>query len=212
MGDKFVWITVIATIAILGAIVYFGSSSAPRIATPKKIDAAELIRDHSQRLGEKTAKYTVVEFADFQCPACAATYPELKKLLAHYGDKIQLIIRNLPLAIHPHADIAARAAIAAGNQGKFFEMHDFLYERQSSWSTKLDPKKTLVGYAEELKLNMDQFNKDLADPKTTDIISTDLGDAEALGLTGTPTIYINEKRYNGSPDFNSIKTFIDTLK
>lgn len=212
MGDKFVWGTIIATIAILGAIVYFGSSSAPQAATPKNIEEAELIREHSQILGKEDAKYTVVEFADFQCPACAGAHPQIKRLLSEYGDDIRLVIRNFPLNIHPHADITSRAAIAAGNQGKFFEMHDMLFERQNSWSTKLDPKKTLVSYAEELGLNLDQFNKDLGDAKTTDIISTDLGDAQALGLTGTPTIFINEKRYAGSPDFDSMKAFIEALQ
>lgn len=213
--DKFVIGTIIATVLILGGIIYFGSSNAPKIATPKDIENAELIRDHSEILGSKseTAKYTIVEFGDFQCPACASAHPHLKQLLTAYGDDLKFVFRNLPLNnIHPHADLGARAAIAASRQGKFEEMNNMLFERQSDWSTKLDPIKTLVKYAEEIGLDKNQFNSDLRSEETTDIIATDLGDAEALGLSSTPTFYINGERYAGSATFDAMKAYLDSLK
>ncbi len=137
--------------------------------------------------GKTSALVTVVMFSDFQCPACGATHPILKKVAAEYGDKVRFVVRDFPLTnIHENAFPAALAAKAAFNQGKFFEYSDKLYSNQ----TALDAT-SLKKYAADLGLNLKQFEIDLTDEKTAAEIRKDMSDGESYGIKGTPTIFIN---------------------
>ncbi len=137
--------------------------------------------------GKATAPVTVVMFSDFQCSACSGTHPVLQEVLKTYGDKIRFVVRDFPLVtIHENAYNAALAANAAHAQGKFFEYTEILYANQS----KLD-EVSLIGYAAQIGLNVKQFETDLKSKKYAPEIEKDIADGKSLGITGTPTIYIN---------------------
>lgn len=135
--------------------------------------------------GKKDAPVTIVEFSDFQCPYCKRTAPLLDKVLKNNPDTVKLIFKNLPLRIHRYAELAARAAAAAQEQGKFWEFYHALFSSQ-----KLNPQ-VISSLAEKLKLNMTKFEKDMASKKTEQRIIRDIRDADEIGVTGTPAIFIN---------------------
>ena len=140
--------------------------------------------------GRQTAPVTVVMFTDFQCPACSAVHPVLKKVLAEYGDKIRFVVRDFPLTnVHENAFRAALAANAAYAQGKFFEYTDLLYKNQNA----LD-KDSLEKYAADLGLNQKQFDLDLTSEKFAADVKKDMADGKTYGITGTPTIFVNGVR------------------
>lgn len=148
--------------------------------------------------GNPNAPVTLEEFGDFQCGACGSYHPEVKKIEAEYGDKLKVIFRELPLVtMHPHALLAAQAAEAAGLQGKFWEMHDKLYDNQVTWTEKSDLVPVFVDYAKQIGLNPDQFMKDLNGEKVAARIFQDGKRAHSLGLKGTPTFFVNGQEAKG---------------
>jgi len=144
--------------------------------------------------GNPNAPVTLEEFGDFQCPSCGAYYPELKKIEAEFGDNLKVIFRELPLLpMHEHALLAAQAAEAAGLQGKFWEMHDKLYENQAKWVAEKDLVPVFVDYAKQIGLNPDQFMKDLNGEAVAARIFQDGKRAHSFGLKGTPSFFVNGK-------------------
>lgn len=140
-----------------------------------------------------SATVTLVEFGDYVCPACGSYAPYVKKVLTDYAGKINYVFRNYPLSYHTNAPMASYAALAAGIQGKYWEMHDKLYMTQSTWSESNDAKSVFVNYASELGLNKDQFLTDMNSQAVKDIVSQDKKDGDIVGLRGTPTFYLNGK-------------------
>lgn len=208
---KFILGTVIAMLLLFVGIIYFGASNTPEAIPVAQVEKAELVRDHSQVLGNRKSKVTVIEFGDFQCPACASVHPMLKQLTQEYGDKIAFVFRHFPLSsIHSNADLAARAAEAAGAQDKFWEMHDMLFERQGEWSGALKARDRFVKYAQELGLDTDKFDTDLTSSNIEDRIALDKGDGQALGVNSTPTILINGQVTNART-LEALKAEIDAL-
>ena len=156
--------------------------------------------DEAITLGEKVkgnteAAVILAEHSDFQCPACAKFTPALKEVMDLYGDRIRFEYHHFPLiSIHPSAELAARVAEAAGAQGKFWEMHDLLFERQTSWSQNINPKNQFTGYAEELGLDIDKFNRDLNSKTVREAVQNDMREGRALKINSTPTFYLNGER------------------
>ncbi len=146
--------------------------------------------DRQPSRGTADAPVTVVMFTDFQCPACSGTYPVLQEVLKGFGDKIRFVERDFPLTtLHEHAYRAALAANAANAQGKFFEYTEILYQNQS----KLDDV-SLVAYAAQLGLDTKRFEADLKGKKFASEVDRDIADGKTLGITGTPTIFVNGVR------------------
>ena len=144
--------------------------------------------------GNPKASVTLEEFGDFQCPSCGAYYPELKKIEDEFGDRLRVVFREMPLVpMHEHALLAAQAAEAAGLQGKFWEMHDKLYENQTKWAETKDLVPIFVDYAKQIGIDPDQFMKDLNGDKVATRIFQDGKRAHALNVRGTPTIFVNGK-------------------
>jgi protein-disulfide isomerase len=154
-------------------------------------------KDHAQ--GPATAPVTLVEYGDYQCPYCGEAYPILKEVKKRMGNSLRFVFRNFPLTeMHPNAFAAAEAAEAAGVQGKFWEMHDMLYENQE----KLKPQ-DLVGYAMALKLD-ERFVKDVNAGTFTARIKHDFQTGLMSGVNGTPSLFINGERYDGERDVESL--------
>lgn len=164
---------------------------------------------HTQGAGNKGV--TLVEFGDFECPACGAYYPILQQIKQKFGDDITFEFRHFPLSnIHPNAFAAHRAAEAAGNQGKFFEMHDLLYEKQREWAGKSNAARTFEGYAQSLNLDMEKYKADVASSKTNSIINADIKTGQEIGADSTPTFVLNGKKLDQPPrDLESFIKLID---
>lgn len=141
--------------------------------------------------GEAGAPVTLEEFGDFQCPPCARLHPELKKIEAEYGSRLRVIFRNYPLPMHEHAVNAARAAEAAGRQGRFWEMHDMLYDQQNTWKNQPDVRPLFTDYAATIGLDVEQFKRDVDSMEVTTRIGSDVQRANALNITGTPAVLLN---------------------
>lgn len=150
--------------------------------------------------GKADSKVKLVEFGDFQCPACKSYFPLVQELKSTYGDRVAFQFSHYPLTqIHPNAFISSRAAEAAGKQGKFFEMHDLLYENQDNWASNGNPTSIFEGYAQELGLNLEQFKSDMVSSTVSDTINADAKAAQALGATSTPTFVLNGKKIEKNP-------------
>jgi protein-disulfide isomerase len=155
-------------------------------------------RDHTQ--GPVTAAVTLVEYGDYECSYCGDAYPVLKELTAELDDKVRLVFRNFPLTqIHPHAQRAAEAAEAAAAQGRFWQMHDVLYERQEALEDE-----DLVAYAAELSLDLDRFQVELTQGVYFERIREDVMSGVRSGVNGTPTFFINGRRHDGAWDLRSL--------
>lgn len=195
------------TAAIIIGIVIIGGKSAPPPITAKKVDAGQTILATSHKLGSDDAKAKLVEFGDFQCPACGAAHPVLKQLKSQFGDKVQFVFRNYPLStIHQNADNGSRAAEAADMQGKFWEMHDKLFENQNAWSNSTKAKDIFVTYAKDLGLDAEKFAKDFDSQAVIDRIAQDKGDGDALGVDATPTFFLNGVKYNGQTTVDALSS------
>lgn len=192
----FVLIVIVLVAAVAGGWVLLRSSQQSRNSnTPTPDPATEVQGAEPPHLrGNANAPVLLEEFGDFQCGACGSYYPELKKIETEFGDKLKVIFRELPLVtVHQHALLAAQAAEAAGLQGKFWEMHDKLYEDQVTWTTKNDLVPVFVDYAKQIGLNTDQFMKDLNGEKVAGRIFQDGKRAHSFGLKGTPSFFVNGK-------------------
>jgi protein-disulfide isomerase len=145
--------------------------------------------------GNPNAPVTLEEFGDFECPTCGLYASELKKIESDFGDKLRVIFREYPLypTPHKHALIAAQAAEAAGLQNRFWEMHDKLYENQKPWSEANDVMPIFVQFAKEIGIDSDRFSRDLNGEAVATRIFQDGRRAHALGVTGTPSFFVNGK-------------------
>ena len=141
--------------------------------------------------GMATARVTVEEFSDFQCPACGGLEPGLRRVMKDYEDRVRFVFRNYPLQMHKYAFQASRAAEAAGAQGKFWEMHDMLYDNQKEWSDSMEPRVQFDSYATRLGLDVQRFKADMERQDLADRVKADLLRGNSLGVKGTPTVYLN---------------------
>jgi protein-disulfide isomerase len=154
--------------------------------------------------GATSAPLQVVIFSDFQCPFCGRVEPTLKQMEKEYGGKVRMTWKNYPLPFHPNAEPAAEAAMAAGAQGKFWEMHDKLFGNQQ----QLD-RATYEKYAQELGLDMGRFKADLDGQKYKGQIESDTKEGQAVGVSGTPAVFINGRKINGAYPWDTFKKIAD---
>ena len=142
--------------------------------------------------GPADAPLTVIEYSDFQCPFCAEYATMLATLRAKYGDHVRFIFRNYPLANHEYATIAAKAAYAASLQGKFWEMHDLLFQNQAEWSESDDPRPYFDAYAESLGLDLERFHADADAQSTKDFIEQQATAGKQGGVSHTPWFVVGD--------------------
>jgi protein-disulfide isomerase len=161
--------------------------------------------------GNPNSKVTLTEYVDFQCEACYAFYPTVKEVKEKYKDTVKFEIKYFPISSsHLNALAAAAAAQAAAKQGKFFEMHDMLFERQKSWENmSTERTATFESYAKEIGLDIAQYNTDLASAETKAIINADLAEVKKLGGDGTPTFALNGEKIDNPQ--NTVEAFTKLL-
>jgi len=149
--------------------------------------------------GNAESKVVVIEYSDFQCPACRAYEPLVNQLYKEFGDRVLFVYRHFPLfSIHPNADGAARAAEAAGQQGKFWEMHDLLFVNQSSWSKLVNAESVFTGYAEKLGLSLDAYTAAFESAEARQSVADDYARGLKMGVNSTPTFFLNGSKIRPS--------------
>jgi protein-disulfide isomerase len=160
-------------------------------------------RDHIQ--GPADAPVTLVEYGDYQCPYCGAAYPIIKEVQARMGERLRFVFRNFPISTsHPRAEQAAEAAEAAAAQGRFWEMHDLLYENQARLRDE-----DLHAYAERLGLDLGTFDRELAEHVYAERVHEDFMSGVRSGVNGTPTFYVNGARHDGPYDLETLVAVLE---
>ncbi len=185
MQIKAIIIFVLVTIGMLLGVGVLLS----QFGTSAEVPIADIAGE--RRYAQGAGPITLVEFSDFQCPACQTVEAPLKQILAKYPGKVTLVYRHFPLTtIHKHAQIAAQAAEAAHAQGKFWEMHDILFAKQAEWSTQEDPMAAFIQYATALGMDSARFVADTQGQASKDAVAIDTAAATKYRLSGTPTFYL----------------------
>jgi protein-disulfide isomerase len=154
--------------------------------------------------GSESAKVTIVEWADFQCPFCVRVAPTLEQINKEYGDKVRFAFKHLPLSMHNKAQAAHQASEAAHRQGKFWEMHDRIFASPKDLS-----EETYLKYASEIGLDVDRYKSDFDSSPVRKAIEEDLEQARKLGVTGTPSFFINGRFVSGAQPYGSFARIID---
>lgn len=159
--------------------------------------------------GNDSAKAVLIEYSDFQCPACGSYYPLVKALHEEFGDSLLVVYRHFPLSqIHANAEPAGRAAEAAGKQGKFWEMHDLLFERQKEWSVDRNASGTFAAYAGALGLDTSRFINDFNSQEVKAEVAADYESGFRAGIAGTPTFFLNGKKIQNPRSYEEFKKVI----
>lgn len=212
MNSRFGIILAVIIIGFLG-ILFIGKrdSAAPVDENGNAVQAS------SYTYGEGKANVTLVEYGDFECPGCGAYFPIVSQLKEKYKDQITFQFRNFPLSsLHPNAMAAHRAAVAAEKQGKFWEMHDLLFQGQSTWNAQsgnnFEQATTIFeGFAEQLELDLDTYKADRDSAATNSLIQADIKAGKDLQVTGTPTFFLNGEQLDitGGLDLDAFSKIID---
>jgi protein-disulfide isomerase len=187
-------ILMIGSALIVGVTVGIGfamSSGTEDSAAPTAVvEESRLVRSDSPTLGPADAPVTLVEFLDPECESCRAAHPAIKEIMINYEGRVRLVVRYFPL--HTNSVLAALATEAAGQQGRYWEMQDLLFERQPEWGEqRTETPEVFIAYAETLGLDMAQFRADMQNLTYLERIERDRADGQALGVNGTPTFFVN---------------------
>ena len=190
--------TILISIAILFVVVFIARALMAPESSQTNTSSSELSQQDKDALktgatiGDPNSKVVVTEFGDYQCPACAAWHTFVKDtMLPKYQGQILFVFKNFPLPIHKNAKASAYAVEAAGLQGKFWEMHNIVYENQSEWENESNPNGKFEEYANRVGLNIDQWKKDKESSKIKDLVEKDTKLGEKLNLPGTPSFLVN---------------------
>jgi protein-disulfide isomerase len=203
-------IIVLAVAVAGGAAVYF--SRQPDQATKPSDTSSSALKNTGggHFRGPENAKVTLVEFGDYQCPSCKAYHPVVLEALSRYPQQVRLEFHHYPLvSIHANSMAASLAVEAAGEQGKYWEMHDLLFEHQDEWSKSPNPETDFVALAQRLGLNQNAFMQAMRSPQLQDRVLQDVVRAREANVEAVPTFFIDGQRQSLQP---SISAFVDTIE
>ncbi len=194
---------------IVGALIWglgqFLNNSSTKNPTP----SVSTISVSDQIKWNREAKVVLIEYSDFQCPACAAYYSVLKQVAADFKSDVAFVYRHFPLRqIHQNSELAARAAEAAGKQGKFWEMHDLLFENQKEWSGEKKAEELFKRYAVSLNLNVEQFGTDIDSQEIKDKVNNDYRSGVSFGINATPTFFLNGEKLQNPRTYEEFKSLL----
>ncbi|MCB2141293.1 DsbA family protein [bacterium] len=215
--DKFMLGIITITVVVMFGGVWFVSrlfndpASSSNGSIPVSEDKKQLLEvvsdDHIK--GNKEASVTLVEYLDFECEACRAYYPMVKQLAEEFNDDIRVVNRYFPLPGHKNSMTAALAVEAASRQGKYWEMHDKLYEEQINWGERKSADPTIFeNYAKDIGLNMEQYKNDLTDKELKSRVNRDKNSGTRLGVSGTPTFFLNGEKIPNPKSAEDFRNFI----
>jgi len=203
------WLSVLVGLGLIvwGMVIIVKNYDPSIVSNAVKIENIVVSDDWVK--GDKNAKVIIHEYADFECPACAFYSPIINKISTDYGNKIAFVYRYFPLPSHSNALPTAYAAEAAGKQGKFWEMHDLLFLKQSEWQSKTNAREISIGYAKSLGLDVVKFSKDIDSKEVKDRVGRDLKEADRTNMPGTPTVFINGTQIETPRSYDEFKEIID---
>lgn len=195
---------------ILGAVGFFGYKiyaffTAP---VPEVVQEPVEIVGSDWTKGSQEYEVTLLEYGDFQCPACASYFPMVKQLLEEYPEELRVVYRHFPLPSHKNAYAAALAAEAAGDQGKFWEMHDILFEKQDDWANVFNPKDKFVEYAQGLELDTERFVSFYESDEAKEKVDADMLSGNKLGVNATPTFYLDGDKLESVGSYQELSSKI----
>lgn len=206
---KYAFVILAVIILSAGVLVVFNRTGNPSGQYASVIGGIKE-GDHSK--GSQSPKVTIVEYSDFQCPACAAFYPLLKRVSEEYAGEVAVVYRHFPLRqIHINAEFAARASEAAGIQGKFWEMHDSLFEHQKEWAESLNAKALFSSYAVFLGLDVGKFNADFDSAAVVAKVENDYRSGLAAAINATPTFFLNGKKMQNPRSYEEFKKAVNEI-
>lgn len=205
-----VWVS---AILVAGAV----AAGAWSVATSSKTGAerptpgflSEKVGPSDRTKGSLSPSVTLVEYSDFQCPACGIYYPLIEKAIAEYSDRLAFTYRHFPLPQHKNALAASYASEAAGKQNKFWEMYQMIFEHQSDWSDETNAAQIFEGYAEEIKLDLTRFKTDMASSEVSDKVAHDRATGVNSGVNSTPSFYLNGKKMQNPRGYEELKALIE---
>lgn len=200
------WLIISVSSFLFLAFFVFVIIQAKQAKNSQKTEIPISSSDHIR--GNKDAKLTIVEFSDFQCPACAQTEPMVEKLLTDYPKDVRLVYKYFPLPGHKNSRPAAYAAQATDKQEKFWEMHDLLFKRQNEWAQSDSPIDIFKIYARSLKLDTDKFEKDINSKEVADKVDNDYNQGLNLAIDATPTFFLNGEELTIA-SYNDFKNAVD---
>lgn len=208
------WLGVLVLIVV--SIFFIVKASAPQTSQGPgqtfsgeipAVDASDWVR------GNELAQKTLVEYSDFQCPACRSYEPIVKDIEKEFGSSVRIVYRHFPLVqIHKNSLAASYAAEAAGSQSKFWEMHDMLFERQESWAESTTAADTFLGYAQELGLDAEKFKADRVSAQVRDRVQRDVDSGTVANVPGTPTFFLNGKRIESPRSFAAFRALLEATE
>jgi len=204
-------IVAVSVVLLVGAGMFFTKqgSGQQQQTTVKQVDESILVKEDSFKIATESAQVTMVEFSDLQCPACKLAQPVLQRILEEFGGELNFVYRHFPLTtIHKNAVAAAKAAEAAGQQEKFFEMVEVIFENQDSWAEERNPEEKFVGYAGELGLDLDKFREAMESEAVADKVKRDQNDGFTAGVNSTPTFFVNGKNV-GALTYPDLKAAVE---
>lgn len=201
----FIWVGGI--VVVLTALMFWGVTSSSKIKPPFEVGQVHPLDNVK---GNASSTVAIIEYSDFECPACRTYYTVVKELAVEFGSEVAFVYRHFPLVgLHANAEFAARAAEAAGKQGKFWEMHDLLFEKQGEWSKSANIMPLFQSYANLLGISVDQFEIDFYSKEVKDFVKAQRVHALKSGLQGTPTFFVNGKMIQNP---NSVEAFRAIIK
>lgn len=201
-------VIVIITVLVVAGAVFWGIRTQDSGSKSVNVE----VTDEDKYLGDKNAKVTLVEYSDFQCPACKAYEDIVKEIRnAYSAEDLRIVYRHFPLrSIHPNADLAAQATEAAGEEGKFWEMKDELFKNQAEWSKEKDPRGLFGAYAKSIGLDVAEFDEDLLpEDDSKERVEKDYQSGVALGVNSTPTFILNGVVIKNPQTVDEFKALID---
>lgn len=205
MSKRFLAVLAVIMLGFVGLVMFSSKDKAPESSSAAGWDGSNNV------YGKLDSPVTLTEFVDFQCEACYAYYPYVKQLKEQYKDRVKFQVRYFPITSgHQFAMLAAKNAEAAARQGKFWEMHDKLFENQKTWEQTKDPTSLFDQYAQSIGLNMEQFQSDRKSSDVNSVVGKDLKAVKELGGDGTPTFVLNgEKIKNPGPTLEALSKVLD---
>lgn len=206
MNTKIVpWIVMLAVVGTAVGIIMLAVNKRPESALSP---VAVTLQSDEIWKGKEDASVVLVEYADFQCPACASYAPLVKKIAGEFGDRIKIVFRHFPLRQHANADVASRAAQAAHAQGKFWELHDHMFEEQQAWASSKNPEDLFVQYALLFGLDKERFLGDMNSAETRAKVEADTQSGFQARVPGTPSFFLQGRMIQNPRNYDDFKALI----
>lgn len=209
MKNLIVFGLVIAVAAGAGYYFFFAPEQPEAPEQRSSAFSIDALAENDHVKGVRDAKTILIEYSDFQCPACAAYQPMVKQIAQDFEGKVAIAYRHFPLQQHKHARIAAYAAEAADKQNKFWEMHDMIFETQKEWSSQSDARDIFIGYAEKLELDRAQFVADIDSEGIAKKVNEQYNSGIKVKVDGTPMFFLNGKKLATPRSYDDFKTMIE---